>query len=594
MGSEIATANRDRDFFQKGKPISPLFEHDQSLGGWFDQVVEAVLAAGKRVRLSKPDETTIDLQGKDDWDLFFNTYLRAPDATMTDRAFSERLGETLGISLPNLVMFLDDVAVSPSEDKVFDATRNGEVAKAVTLYSAESTYANWTKYSDLYNERPLRALLDPATGRYMNVALVPAIHGRIMDETQGGVFGLDRMEVEAHTDFVYSPAADEMFKRAVSNGPWHGLDLDALDEVDWADDGRVRLLLSYRAPVHLEKRIRDGRPDYRLRDQPFKEIYLETDDGLLAQHSLSLRVRIRPAQDRGLIQMKLELPPNPVTGLPVREKWERRLRGSTYLGDLDLPIGQLLNMTRFGFIVGVGMPELKKLYGILVAAGALPANGELALRPDHVIYQQRLRARLEHDSLEKTKQRRDRLREMAARPAPHPNLLSFIDHVEAQVRAFEACDQALLRHTKEQDQLEGECVLMSWDRWATYEPGGATFGTVPEGLEEPGLRGRGLRAETELDAWTTQPIDEALETIAKKRAGGLEDPAQLDRDEAAIKFWQSELWHDVRLTAEMMRQSMEAAGLQPSADPPSSKSEQAVRMIASGQDGFRRGHRYWW
>jgi hypothetical protein len=50
----------------------------------------------------------------------------------------------------------------------------------------------------------------------------------------------------------------------------------------------------------------------------------------------------------------------------------------------------------------------------------------------------------------------------------------------------------------------------------------------------------------------------------------------------------------VKLTADMMRRDLEAAGLKASGGPPLAKSEQAVRMIASGQEGFRRGHRYWW
>lgn len=594
MATLNATANRDRGFFPKGEAVRPLFEQDQSLGGWFQQVSDSLVAAGKQVNLSTPDGATLRLSSREDWGHFVTTYLRAPDHNSTDRAKAEHLYESLGISLPNLVMFLDDVAASPAEDKLFDATKGAEIDRTVTIYSPDATYADWTEYSELYTGNPRRALLDAAAQRYLTVSLRPAVHPDIMEETQDGIFGLDRMEVEAHTDFRYSPDADSRFASAVSNVPWRGLDLDPIESVDWADDARVALLLQYRAPLHLEKRVRDGVTEYRLRNQPFKEIYLETDDGLLARHALSLRVRLRPEQDRGLIQMKLELEPNPVTKLPVRQKWERRFRGSTYLADLDLTLGQLLAMTRFGFIAGTGMPELKKLYGILAKAGALPQNGRLVLRPDHTIYQQRRRARLEHDTLKDTVARRDRLREMAAQPGAHPNLVRFLGHVEAQVAAFTACDEAITRHTKEHETLGGECVIMSWDRWAAYEPGAAPLGAEPSGLDDPGLRGRGLRSETELDAWTTQSIDEALDTIAAKRREGREDPAQLERDEVAVKAWQRELWHDVTLTSDMMRRALEADGLEAAGGPPLAKSEQAVQMIAAGQEGFRRGHRYWW
>ncbi|MEZ0274379.1 MAG: hypothetical protein ACAH88_05695 [Roseimicrobium sp.] len=496
--------------------------------------------------------------------------------------------------MPNLIMLLDDIAVSPPEYKAFEATKGSELDKAVNLYGGGSTYADWTKFSDLYNDKPLRAELDPAAKQFLDVALRPAIHGSIMEQTQSAIFGLDRMEVEANYDFVYSKEADTTFEKTVSNAPWHGLDLDELEKAEWSDEARVNLLLSYKGPLHLEKRIRNDKPDYRLRNQPFMEIYMETDDGLLASHALSLRARLRPEQDRGLIQMKLELPPNEVTKLPVRQKWERRFRGTTYLADLDYTIDQLLVMTRFGFIAGIGMPELKKLFDILVSKGALAADGELTLRPDHVIYQQRMRARLEHDTLDVVKARLALLSTMASEEGVHPNLVRFLKHVEAQAHAFEACEAAITRHTKDNETLGGECVIISWDRWSAYEPGAAKFGTVPDGLNKPGIRGRGLRVETELDAWTTQPIDEALETIAKKRAEGQEDPAQLDLDEKAIKYWQLALWQDVKLTCDMMLRDMESAGVPVSTETPSSKSEQAVRMMAEGQEGFRRGHRYWW
>ena len=240
------------------------------------------------------------------------------------------------------------------------------------------------------------------------------------------------------------------------------------------------------------------------------------------------------------------------------------------------------------------MPELKKLFGILVEKSAIRADGELALRVDHIIVQERTRSRLLLVELKKLIERRDELSLLAMRPGVHPNIHRYLTHVQAQVKAYEACNGALARHTRDKDELGGECVLMSWDRWATHEPGAVGPGKWPEGLEGPGVRGRGLRTETELDAWTTQPIDEALRNIEEKLKGGKEDRTELEKDRAAILSWLTQLLRDVKLTEEVMANAMLTAGLSKIESSSLSKSQMAVAMLAQGQGGFRRGHRFWW
>jgi hypothetical protein len=93
-------------------------------------------------------------------------------------------------------------------------------------------------------------------------------------------------------------------------------------------------------------------------------------------------------------------------------------------------------------------------------------------------------------------------------------------------------------------------------------------------------------AGEEREAWVMDRASVLLQ-------GNPTNQAQLEADRAAIVTMQAALFEDVATTARLMAQRMEDAELDPIVNPPPSKSEAAMAMLADGQGDFRHGHRYW-
>jgi hypothetical protein len=582
----MAFANRERDFFA-GDDAASLFRSDQSLGRWWSELIDALVTGKKRLRLTTLNNGEIDLKKRNQWSRFIDDYLEG-SSNETARAHSERLVETLGIPFESLICFLDDIAVSSNEEQVFDARKGSELAELTGLYHTEDKYGRWADWIAFYGGRIPSAPLSNGSSSALMLSLMPSVDPGIMDETTGGIFGRDRNEVEAQVDFEPTREARELFREHTGTGLWEALDLDSISSIDWSNSERVERILDFVSPVHPEK-LDDG--TYADRNQPFLEVYLDTETGLLEQHDLSLRARIRPEQERGLIQMKLEREPNPTTGHPVREKWERRLRGPTFLGDIPADLYQMIKFAQFGHGFGAGMPEIKKLFEILKSKDAISDSQPLLLRPDHIIFQRRRRGRLSLDSLEALTQRVTALREWASVPDAHPNIRRVLSHIEKQHELYSAAAEAIKSYTPK-SELGGEAIILSADRWSVFEPGAWKQGDFPNRLSGAGRRGRGLRFETELDASTSEVFAEALEIINKRREDG-DDSEILDTHQAAIEAWRDSLWADVSKARQLMSDKLESIGLNPLVNPPPSKSLQASAMIANGQEGYRRGHRFW-
>ena len=582
----MATANRTRDSFLNND-TSSLFRSDQSLGRWFSEAVDLIAQKNKRILITDRDGNTLSLKKRREWRQFIDKYFSDNEGE-TARRRSENLSETLGITFVCFICFLDDVLVTPDDEDEFDATKNSALADLVNLYDLDGRYAHWVDWNAFYSDRIPSEPINSGSEKTMRLGLIPSIDPSIMEETTGGIFGRDREEVEAQKDFISSKESRRLFQENTGTELWEPLDIEDLESIDWTDDSIIDRILEFQAPVHPEKLENGG---YADRNEPFLEMYLDTEDGLLEKNDLSLRARIRPEQDRGLIQMKLELEPNPTTGHPVREKWERRLRGPTFLGDIPADLSQMIYFAQFGHAVGSGMPEIKKLYELLKSKGALSDKEPLVLREDHIIFQRRRRGRLRLDSIDILTQRLEQLRNLSAEPNAHNNLKKLLDHVVEQHRIYKAAADAISIHTPD-NQLGGEAVILSADRWSVFEPGAWKKGEFPGRLSGPGRRGRGLRFETELDASTSEVFAEALTIIEKKlNEGG--DSQELNKHKAAIKAWRAKLWQDVTKAAELMSEKLESVGITRIENPLPSKSLQASAMIRQGQEGFRRGHRFW-
>ncbi len=154
--------------------------------------------------------------------------------------------------------------------------------------------------------------------------------------------------------------------------------------------------------------------------------------------------------------MKFEKQPNAQTGHPTREKWERRFRGPSYLGD-ELPnMQQMIRYAQFGYGAGVGLPEIKKLHSILRDRQAIGEGESVALKPDHIIFQRRRRGRLELDEIEVLRKRVAKLEELEGGVSV-PNRKLFLQHATGQLEAYEKVAKVLIKYTS--DELGGECVL---------------------------------------------------------------------------------------------------------------------------------------
>lgn len=135
--------------------------------------------------------------------------------------------------------------------------------------------------------------------------------------------------------------------------------------------------------------------------------------------------------------------------------------------------------------------------------------------------------------------------------------------------------------------------FLSADRWSVFESGAWGRSGWPDRLGDEGRRGRGLRFEAELDAWTSEVFEDALKAIAEKEnSATLEEAAILETDRKSIENFRSKLWKDVNTSVQLMRDHLVALGVRALEDTPPSKSLQAITMCRRGQ-GYRRGHRYW-
>jgi hypothetical protein len=577
----MAIANRWRNNTNVTNPSS-IFEQDQSLGELLRDCARSIVDRQNTVKLTSAGGTVLRLETMSDWNGFIANFFRSTALGETDRARAEILGATLGVDFTNVIRFIEDVFSTEVTNEEFDATRNSQLAQLVRLYDGPDSYVQGIA----------EGASAPASGRpgsdIVRVQAESAIGPDIMAGGQQPAEGRDRQEVEGQIDFTFSAGSDQIFRDTAGNDIWRGLNLLNLAGNFWNDQARMNLIHAYNMPLHLEVDPNDV-TGYQLNTSDFLEVYLDTDQRTLAANALSIRVRVRPDQNnRALLQMKEELPANPITGRPVREKWERRDWGAAGL-DLD----GLMRVAQTGYFEGQVVPSMQKLYQKLRNKGALP-DGMLRLRPDHVIFQRRTRSHLRLEAVSSVGQRLAFLQQVAAAQNPvAPSLAAFLSKVRTQLQLMQAAEGAMLRTIGRGLPSGFDAVIISFDRWSTFEPSAYAPNDWPESLGDRGRRGRGLRVETELDAFTSEPFEDAIEIIDAQLSGSPPNRVQLAADRAAIAFVQNALFEDVTTTARLMARRMEDAGLDRIVSPFPSKSDAAMAMFADGQSGFRHGHRFW-
>ena len=193
----------------------------------------------------------------------------------------------------------------------------------------------------------------------------------------------------------------------------------------------------------------------------------------------------------------------------------------------------------------------------------------------------------------------------AAAHAPENTLLSFERAIELGAGVIESDVQAsrdgvpVLMHDAVVDRVTNGAGVVESMSLAELQAldAGHHFSIGDRGELDAGadgrFRGRGLRVETELDSFTSDPFQDALERIDELLKGDPPNQAELTADRVIISAVYDALIADVATTARLMGRRMEDAGLEQVIDPPASKSVAAMTLIADSQGGFRHGHRYW-
>ena len=74
---------------------------------------------------------------------------------------------------------------------------------------------------------------------------------------------------------------------------------------------------------------------------------------------------------------------------------------------------------------------------------------------------------------------------------------------------------------------------------------------------------------------------------------GTGDPVALERERRIVKSFQESLFEDVKTTVEIQASKLRNVCFVELQGLPKSKALLGQAMIADGQGGFRRGHRYW-
>ncbi len=138
----MATANRTRDLF--GDDIEPLFEQNQSIGGWWITLANTLVQRERRVQLTDAAVINLDLEDETDWSGFIADQIEG-DGSEPSRQWAERCWDRLGIPFTSLVRFLDDVAVAPEDEKHFDARLGSPLAELWNLYGNGERYARLEK-----------------------------------------------------------------------------------------------------------------------------------------------------------------------------------------------------------------------------------------------------------------------------------------------------------------------------------------------------------------------------------------------------------------------------------------------------------------
>ncbi len=539
--------------FQMGDASVQVFDGAGQAGSFLAKAAEKLAGQKLTVTLERGG-APVKLSTSDDWKAFL-----AENCATKEQ--SAKFVEKFGITFGDFVNVIDDAAVAEDVELDLDLRPTSELSKQLSLDSVDSDYAGKLAKDAKVN-------LTGASGSLVEAiaAGVPTIGKDILTNMNTGGWDRDRTEQESWADFKLGNGSSRIFRDNTGPAPFA-----KLYQAKFDDAGALELIEKFALPLHLEVGRTpnpDGTVKFQDGSEMFRETYYDDRNGSLSKAGASVRARVRFDDDepftvnRVLVQAK----EGRVVGgdRSAVHKFEKRWEGTSV--SEESAKSQLVNGKEPN---GQPLVVSQKLYKLASDKGSLPADGNLQLEAKYIVLQKRRRTHLQLDSVSEVKTRQTALNteidKLKAAGTPVPEMLTkFQAKLGEQVKFLEESQQLLQKYG--QWMPSGECFIISADRYSVFDPAARKADNPPTDIDdEVGRIGRGpLHVEAEWDTASSDPFEKAIEEI-DTRLAATPPPANIDElkaDKENVEARREVFRKDVSQTVEVLKQRLEAAGLQ--------------------------------
>lgn len=538
--------------FLAGEAATQLFDDKGRAGSYLGKAGEKLVTQAHTLTLRKGRET-VKLATAADWKKFL-----ADNAST--KAQAKDFAAKFGITFEDFCNVVDDLAASDDKGLTLNLSPQSDVSRALGLDKVEGNYATRLAAEQAVKLTGARGVKSEAK----LAAAAPAFGPEVLAKPVDMGWDRNRTEQEAWADFKVVDGANRIFRNTSAVSVFAGL-----NDVKWDDPATMALVDQFTMPMHLEMTTKpDGTRSYQDKDEMFRETYYDDANGTLEKSQASVRARVRfddkePFTVRRVLIQGKEGRAVDAEGNSAVHKFEKRFEG-TYSAD-EAKAQDLLRTGKDtdGDVLGVAAI----LYKTAQDKGKLPADKQLRLEPKSIVLQKRQRSHMQFESLSDVQGKRAKLKtELDAltaggKPVP-PAMQKYADKLAAQEQFLQGASDTLRKYGQYlPSNTDG--FIISADRYSVYDP--AARATPPNDVDdETGRVGRGLHLEAEWDTASSDPFEKAIKSINEKLAAtpAPANKAELEADLARLKDASKAILKDVALAVELMKQKLEAAGLQ--------------------------------
>lgn len=539
--------------FLAGDATAQLFDDKGKAGTWVGKASEKLVASNNTVLLKK-GTTTVKLATADDWKKFISE-----NAGTKDKAAN--FAKTFGITYEDFCNVVDDLAASDDKGLTLNLSPNSNLSKALSLDKVEGNYANKMKADTVVKLGGVGGVKSEAK---LGAAL-PTIGPEVLAKPIDMGWDRNRTEQEAWADFKVVDGANRIFRNTNAISVFSGL-----TDVKWDDPKAMELVEKFTMPMHLEQTTKpDGTRSFQDKDEMFRETYFDDASGALSKADASVRARVRfddkePFTVRRVLIQGKEGRAVDADGNSAVHKFEKRFEG-TYSAD-EAKAQELLRTGKDtdGDVLGVAAI----LYKTAQDKGTLPVDKNLRLEPKSIVLQKRTRSHMQFESISDVQGKRTALKTQmdaltaGGKPIP-PAMQKYADKLASQEAFLQGASDTLKKYGQYlPSNTDG--FIISADRYSVYDPA-ARGDKAPNDIDdEAGRVGRGLHLEAEWDTASSDPFEKAMKSITEKLAAtpAPANKAELEADLAKLKDISKAILKDVKTAVDLMKGTMEKAGLQ--------------------------------